>query len=68
MLEGDEDDIIFYVDLDYDKYEDEWDDLTNTEIKRFMSDIYDDIEDVFEDAEIEGFVYDISNGDVLFEY
>ena len=49
-LEGDEDEIIFNVYMDYDRYEDEWEDLRNRDIEYFMEDIYMEIEEEFEDA------------------
>ncbi len=57
-LKGDEDDITFNVYMDYDRYEDEWDDLKNRDIEYFMEDIYFEIEYEFEDADIIGYIYD----------
>lgn len=57
-LEGDEDDITFYVYMDYDRYDDEWDDLKDRDIERFMEDIYLEVEYAFDDADIEGYIYD----------
>ncbi len=57
-LEGDEDDIVFYIYVDYYKYEDEWEDLRNRDIEDLMLDIYYEIEDVFDDADIIGYIYD----------
>jgi hypothetical protein len=57
-LEGDEDDITFNVYIDYDRYEDDWDDLRDRDIEYFMEEIYFEIEDVFDDADIVGYVYD----------
>lgn len=57
-LEGDEDDITFYIFVDYDEYEDEWDDLDDEDIEDLMLEIYYEIEDVFDDADIVGYVYD----------
>jgi len=59
-LSGDEDEIVFKIQIDLDKYEDEWDDLDDDDIQDLMEDIYYEIEDEFEDAEIEGYVYDTS--------
>jgi hypothetical protein len=67
-LDGDEDNITFYVEIDYDEYSDEWDALTNSEIKEFMKDIYSDIEDEFEDADIKGRVYDTDSDEYLGTY
>ena len=57
-LEGDEDEIIFNVYMDYDRYDDEWDDLRDRDIEYFMEDIYLEIEEEFEDADIVGYIYD----------
>ena len=57
-LEGDEDDITFFVYMDYNRYDDEWDDLRDRDIEYFMEDIYCEIEDVFNKADIAGYVYD----------
>lgn len=67
-LSGDEDDITFTVNVRYDTYEDEWDDLTRSQIQTFMDNIYDDIESEFEDADIEGIVYDEDNDETLGTY
>lgn len=55
-LGGDEDEIEVEIYVDFDDYDDEWDDLTNTQIKSYLQNIVNDIEDEFEDAEIEGFI------------
>ena len=59
-LVGDEDKITFYIDIDLDDYDDEWDDLDEDEIEDFMEEVYDFIKDdkVFGDADIEGYFYD----------
>ncbi|MFZ5966098.1 MAG: stalk domain-containing protein [Bacillota bacterium] len=67
-LEGDEDDITFYVNIAYDTYEDEWDDLSESDIEDLMEDIYEDISDEFEDADVVGYIYDIDNDDYLGQY
>jgi len=71
--------IIFTVNIDLDEYGREWSWLTNAEVRTFMNSIYNDILDVFEDAVIEGVVYDTdgrkdivvfkkpSSGGVIFE-
>ncbi|KUO49430.1 MAG: hypothetical protein APF76_08650 [Desulfitibacter sp. BRH_c19] len=66
-LEGDEDDILFIVNIDLYDYDDEWDDLDeDDDIYPFMQNIYRDIEDEFEDAYIEGVIYDIDDGKDLY--
>lgn len=67
-LEGDEDDIVFYIELDYDEFGEEWDDLSDTSIRRLMSKIYDDIENELWDAYITGYVYDFYYREDLAEY
>ena len=67
-LEGDEDDIEFYVYINLDKYEDEWEDLTDNQVKTFMGYIYDDIQDEFDEASITGYVIDSDSDDELAEY
>lgn len=65
-LEGDEDEIEFYVYLDYDYYEDEWDDFKadkyfEDEIEDFMERIAKEIASEFKDADIYGYILDSSN-------
>ncbi|WP_058486729.1 copper amine oxidase N-terminal domain-containing protein [Defluviitalea phaphyphila] len=67
-IDGDIDSIVYEVRIDYDEYEKEWEDLSDSEIKSFMADIYDDIEDVLPYADIEGYVYTSSNKTKLAEY
>jgi hypothetical protein len=67
-LEGDEDDITFNVYIDYDEYEAEWDDLSSSQIRTFMSCIYDDIKNEFKYADIEGYVYDSGDDSKLARY
>ncbi|MCG8484717.1 MAG: hypothetical protein MJA31_15495, partial [Clostridia bacterium] len=66
-LDGDEDDIKFFINIDLDDYDDEWDDLDKDDIEDFMADIYDEIEDenYFDDADIEGYFYDTDDSDRL---
>lgn len=68
-LDGDEDDVEFIVEIDYDKFEDEWDDLRESSIKRFMSNIYEDVEyELGRSSKINGYVYDYSNKKYLARY
>jgi len=64
-LDGDEDDITFTINIDCDDYQDEWDDLSNSTIITLMSHIRNDIEDEFDDADIEGYVYDTDSEENL---
>lgn len=57
-LSGDEEDIQFEIRLSLTTYEDEWDDLTDNKLKSLMDDIYDELDDEYPDADIDGVVYD----------
>lgn len=67
-LDGDNKDIVYEVRVDYKEYGEEWDDLSNSQIQKLMSNIYDDIEDEFPNADIEGYVYTTSNKTKLAQY
>jgi hypothetical protein len=67
-LEGDEDEIEFYVYVNMYNYDTKWNSLTNDEVRRLMEYIYDDIEDEFDDADITGYVMDSYYGDQLARY
>lgn len=72
-LKGDEDDIDvqIYIDLDDDNdLWDEWYDLTDKNIEKFLQKIVDDILDVeeYEDADITGFIEDEDSGDELVSF
>lgn len=68
LVDGDEDEVDYEVRVDYKDYEDEWDALSNSQIRNFLSAIYDDIEDEAPDADIRGYVYTSSNRELLAEY
>ncbi len=57
-LKGDSKYATFIIDIDYDYYKRKWNDLSDSQIKRLMSNIYDDIEYEWGRAEIDGYVYD----------
>ena len=59
-LKGDKDDVTVRIDIDLDDFDDEWDDLSDSDIEDFLQDICDDILDEFEDADIEGVIRDSS--------
>ncbi|NMA13727.1 MAG: hypothetical protein GX930_00610, partial [Clostridia bacterium] len=65
--DGDEDDLTFTVSIDYDDYEDEWDDLDRDDIEVFMLEIKDFIIDEldldYDDANIQGYIVDSSDSD-----
>lgn len=67
-LDGDNKDIVYEVRVDYKEYGEEWDDLSDSQIKKLMSNIYDDIEDEFPNADIEGYVYTTSSKTKLAQY
>ncbi|MGI6777419.1 MAG: stalk domain-containing protein [Acetivibrionales bacterium] len=66
-IELDEDDgkIIFTVEIDLDEYDDEWDDLTDAEVKEFMYEIRAEILDEFDDVDVEGVIYDIDEDEEI---
>lgn len=59
-LKGDKDDVTVRIDIDLDDFDDEWDDLSDSDIEDFLQDICDDILDEFDDADIEGVIRDSS--------
>ena len=67
-LKGDSDDVKFYVNIDLGKYKREWNKLSDSDIKKLMSKIYDDIEYEWSKAKIKGYVYDTDDRDDLAEY
>ncbi len=58
VVDGDEDDIVFNIEIDLGDYDDEWDDLDDGDIEDFLEEVYDFIKDVFDDADIDGYFYD----------
>lgn len=65
-LSGDEDDVTVAVEVDLGDYDDEWADLTNSEIKSWVSDICDDIQDFYSTStDISGKIKDTDSGDTL---
>ncbi|MGI6065513.1 MAG: stalk domain-containing protein [Bacillota bacterium] len=59
-LKGDEEDVTVRIDIDLDDFDDEWDDLSKSDIKDFLQDVCDDILEEFEDADISGVIRDSS--------
>ena len=57
-LDGDQYDIVFTVYIDTDWYDEEWGNISETTKKYAMRDIYEYIEDEYDDADIEGYIYD----------
>ncbi len=66
-LDGDEDDITFYIYVD-DEDDDEWEDLTDGEVRSFMSQIYEEIQYEYDDADIMGYFYDEDGDNRLAKY
>jgi hypothetical protein len=62
-LSGDEDDIEVEIQVDLGDYNDEWDNLSDSDIEDYLQDICDDILDRFEDADISGTIVDIDDID-----
>ncbi|NMB26701.1 MAG: hypothetical protein GX987_01440 [Tissierellia bacterium] len=67
-LKGDSRDVEYTVNIDYNKYKKEWDKLSDKDIKKLMSNIYDDIEYEWSKADITGYVYDKYGKGELAEY
>ncbi|WP_094549576.1 copper amine oxidase N-terminal domain-containing protein [Petroclostridium xylanilyticum] len=67
-LDGNEDDITFYININYNKYKSKWNSLTNSQIQTLMSKIYNDIKNEFSNKYIEGYVYDTYNQQKLAKY
>ncbi len=57
-LKGSKNNVTFSIEFDSDYYGSAWNKLSDAEIKKLMSYIYDDIEDGLGDVKIEGYVYD----------
>lgn len=58
----------FRVGLDYSDYRSEWRNLSDRQLRIFMSDIYDYIDSEWRDADIEGLIYDTYNREDLATY
>ena len=61
-LSGTKTNLTYKVSLDMSKYDDEWDDLSASEKKGLMDDIYDEIKDEYSKATVKGYVYDTDKG------
>lgn len=60
----------FYINIDYHKYDDEWDDIDDDDVEELMSNIFEDIQDEFDcdDDDIDGYVYDTYDDDEIASY
>lgn len=68
VLSGDEDDLECRVYFKYSSYDDEWTDMSDSEIRNLMADIYSDIEDEFDNAKIKIYIYDTGSRGILANY
>lgn len=68
VLKGDEDDIDVTIKVDLDEFKSKYEDLSDSEIKKFIKDICDDIWDEFDDADIDGTIYDTDGREDLWEF
>jgi len=67
-LDGDADEIEFFVYVNLRNYDQKWRALSDSSVKKLMQYIYEDIEDEFDDAKISGYVIDSDSDDELAEY
>lgn len=67
-LGGDEDEITVDIEIDLDEYQDDFDDLTKSELRRLVKDICNDIWEEFDDADIEGEIIDSYDDDNLYDF
>jgi len=68
-LDGDEDDVDVVINVDLDDYDDEWEDLDDSDIEDWLYDLVSDIQDEFsDDTVVTGEIIDIDSDDVLVEF
>ncbi|TJX12923.1 hypothetical protein E9840_11540 [Tissierella creatinini] len=67
-LKGDEDDVDIQISVDLDDFYEEWDNLSTTQIKSYISSIVNDYLDEFDDADVEGFIEDSSMDEELVSF
>ncbi|MCX7711191.1 MAG: copper amine oxidase N-terminal domain-containing protein [Clostridia bacterium] len=69
-LSGTKSEPAYMVNIDYRKYDDEWDDISDSKVKTLLSKIFDDIQDEFDsdDDDIDGYVYDTNNSKTIASY
>lgn len=68
-LAGDEERINVEIEVDLDEYEDEWDDLSNRDIKDWLTDLIEEIQDELDEATIvRGEIINIDNDDMLVKF
>lgn len=65
-LTGDEDKVTVNIDVDLEDFDDEWEDLSDSQIKTWAKNICDDIQDYYDnDTDISGKIKDIDSDDTL---
>lgn len=67
-ISGDEDDIDVEIEIDLDEYEEEYGDLTTSDIEELVESITEDIWYEFDDADVNGVIIDTSEDDELHEF
>lgn len=68
-LSGNEKDLNVYIDVDLDKYDDEWEGLTDNKIKSWVADLCLDIQEYYSnDTSIMGKIKDVDSKDILIEF
>lgn len=68
-LDGDEDDVDVTIEVDLDEYSDEWEELSDSEIKSWLADMVSDIQDeLSDDTYVSGEIIDIDSDDTLVKF
>lgn len=68
-LDGDEDDVDVQIEVDLGDYEDEWADLTDSNIKNWLADMVGDIQDeLSDDTYVSGKIIDTDSDDTLVKF
>lgn len=67
-LSGDKYDLVYKVNVDYERYKSEWRNLGDARIRGLMTAIYNDLEKKVSDTSIDGFICDYYTNETLAEY
>jgi len=68
-LDGDEDDIDVRIEVDLDDNDDDWEDLSDRDIKNWIKDLVNSIQDeLSDDTNVNGKIVDTDSGDVLVKF
>ncbi|WP_126426325.1 stalk domain-containing protein [Brevibacillus marinus] len=67
-LDGDEDEIEAEIRVDLGEYKDEWEALSDSDIEELVEDFVNDIWDEFEDADVDGVIYDTDGRKDLYDF